>query len=91
MAGLLTIPVMAWAEGFDPPSMSCMKKVKAWEGSALALVVVVAAELGVVATGATLVTGGCSSRVRAEVVDKMVRVRNKREAMALVVLERVSI
>ena len=66
--------------------MSCKKNVKVWEESALAPVVVVATELGVV-TGATLVTGGTtalvdsggnSSRLRAEVADKMVRVRNKR-------------
>lgn len=29
-AGLVTIPVTAVAEGFDPPIMSCRKNVNGW-------------------------------------------------------------
>jgi hypothetical protein len=40
-------------------------------------------------SGGTTGTSGCSSRVLAEVVNTMVRVRNRRQAMALFVVERI--
>lgn len=55
-AGLVTIPVTAPAEGFDPPRMSCMKNDNVWWRSVLVTVVLVAAA-GAVATEVTLDTG----------------------------------
>lgn len=56
-AELVTMPVMALADGFDPPSTSCMKKIKGWWGSECSTVALpVAAPLAPVcgaAVGAT--------------------------------------
>lgn len=96
-AGLVTIPVTAPAEGFDPPRMSCMKNDNVWWRSILVTVVLVAAA-GAVATEVTLdtgvstrsdasgatagVTGASLSRIRAEMAQGMARAR-KRKDMAL--------
>lgn len=61
------MPVTAIAEGFDPPRMSCMKKLKVWSGFAI-VALVAAATLGlgcVDANGAgndgTLVAGATAA------------------------------
>lgn len=86
-AGLATIPVTALAEGFEPPSMSCMKKINGWWGyslvTAAALVAAdrpagVTTEPGV--TSAVVGTGvSSSSRIRAEEVQVIARDNSSRE------------
>lgn len=74
------MPVTALAVGFDPPSISCMKKVKVWPRLPVeALVAAATPGLGCAdGCGGTTGSGGSSSRVGAEEAIAMVKVRNRR-------------
>lgn len=91
----MTAPVTALAEGFDPPRMSCIKKVSVWSGPSTGTtpvvpVVVVEAGLGgmapkgVTSSASGAATGiavsGSSVRVRAAVVNENVVDRRRRES-----------
>lgn len=90
-AGLLTTPVTALAVGFDPPTMSCMKKVRWWPSEVATVAPVVeAGPAGVeVTTGGTLgkgvsaESGSSSLRIGAGTANVVVRARRSKKMVAM--------